>query len=367
MQVGVVKEIKNSENRVALTPAGAQRLVAGGHTVIVEEGAGLGSGFVDAAYTSVGAQLGSGGDAWASDLVVKIKEPLEREYPYLRDNTLFTYLHLAGVSPALTDALLRAGTTAVAYETVENASGELPLLAPMSAIAGNMSVTMGSYYLAKFNGGSGTQLGSVLGESNGEVMVIGAGAVGQHAAMTAAAMGARVRLFGLRRDKFDGNPRLAELGVDFIDSSPDTIAQAIPEMDLVVGGVLLAGARAPHVVTEEMVKTMRSGSVIVDVSIDQGGCVATARPTSHSDPVYVEHGVVHYCVTNMPGAYPRTATLALTARTLPYVEQLAASGEDALRADPGFARGVNTWQGKVCYEPVAQALGLPYSPFSTRV
>lgn len=363
MQIGVVREIKNKENRVALTPEGAARLVASGHSVIAQEGAGLGSGFPDTAYLAAGARLGSAAEAWASDLVVKIKEPLEQEYEYLSDNILFTYLHLAGASPDLTEALLRAGTTGVAYETVENDRGELPLLAPMSAIAGNMAVIMGNYYLAKFNGGRGTQLGSVLGEHNGDVMVIGAGVVGQHAAMTAAAMGARVQLFGLRRDKYEANPRLKQLGIPFIESSPDSISGAIPGMDLVVGGVLLAGARAPRVVTEAMVATMQPGSVIVDVSIDQGGCIATARPTSHSDPVYVDHGVVHYCVTNMPGAYPRTATLALTSRTLPYVERMAAAGLQALVDDPDLARGVNTWQGRVCYAPVAEALDLPYRPF----
>lgn len=363
MRIGVPKEIKDRENRVAMTPTGAAALTEVGHEVLVQTGAGAGSGFTDEHYRDAGATLVSAADAWAAELVVKVKEPLEQEYPYLRNNILFTYLHLAGVTPTLTDALLQAGTTAIAYETVEDTEGRLPLLAPMSAVAGNMAALMGSYYLARFNGGSGVQLGSVLGEPHGRVMVIGAGVVGQHAAMTAAAMGARVTIFGKVRAKYDANPRLAQLGVTYEESTPESIAGNISDMDLVVGAVLLAGARAPHVVSEAMVRSMMPGSVVVDVSIDQGGCIETARPTSHSDPVYVVHDVIHYCVTNMPGAYPRTSTNALTSRTLPYVKQLAERGMDALRADPGFARGLNTWQGGVCYPPVAEALSLPLRQF----
>ena len=363
MRIGVPREIKDKENRIALTPTGASALEAAGHEIVVEQGAGAGAGFSDDDFRAAGAVVGTVEAAWACDLVVKVKEPLPQEYPRLRDNILFTYLHLAGVRADLTDALLAAGTTGIAYETVEDEQGRLPLLAPMSAIAGNMAALVGSYYLAKFNGGKGVQLGSVLGDQHGDVMVIGAGVVGQHAAMTAAAMGARVTIHGRVRAKYDGNPRLAELGVHYVESAPEGIAGAIPNMDLVVGAVLLAGARAPHVVSEAMVASMVPGSVIVDVSIDQGGCIETARPTSHSDPVYVEHGVIHYCVTNMPGAYPRTATEALTARTLPYVLKLADAGVDALRADPGLALGLNTWQGGVTYAPVAEALGLPLGTF----
>ncbi len=364
MRIGVPREIKDKENRIALTPAGVSALTGAGHAVVIEQGAGAGSGFSDDDFRAAGAEVGSVDDAWASDLVVKVKEPLPQEYPRLRDNILFTYLHLAGVRPDLTDALMASGTTGIAYETVEDELGRLPLLAPMSAIAGNMAALVGSYYLAKFNGGRGVQLGSVLGDQHGDVMVIGAGVVGQHAAMTAAAMGARVTIYGRVRAKYDGNPRLAELGVQYVESTPESIAEAIPGMDLVVGAVLLAGAKAPHVVSEAMVASMAPGSVVVDVSIDQGGCIETARPTSHSDPVYVEHGVIHYCVTNMPGAYPRTATEALTSRTLPYVQKIADAGIDALRADPGLAKGLNTWQGGVTYAPVAEALDLPLQPFS---
>ena len=364
MRIGVPREIKDRENRVAMTPAGASTLVQAGHEVLVEAGAGAGAGFADEQYLNAGASLVAAADAWASDLVVKVKEPLEQEYVFLRDNILFTYLHLAGVTQTLTDALLRAGTTGIAYETVEDSEGRLPLLAPMSAVAGNMAALMGGYYLARFNGGSGVQLGSVLGETHGKVMVIGAGVVGQHAAMTAAAMGAQVTMFGKIRSKYDANPRLAQLGVAYEESTPATIADSIPAMDLVVGAVLVAGARAPHVVSEAMVRSMMPGSVVVDVSIDQGGCIETARPTSHSDPVYVLHDVIHYCVTNMPGAYPRTSTNALTSRTLPYVRQLADQGLDALRRDPGLARGLNTWEGEVCYAPVAEALALPLRSFA---
>jgi alanine dehydrogenase len=363
MRIGVPREIKDKENRIALTPAGASALSGAGHEVAVEQGAGAGSGFSDDDFRAAGATVVSVDEAWAADLVIKVKEPMPQEYPRLRDNILFTYLHLAGVRPDLTDALLSAGTAGIAYETVEDEQGRLPLLAPMSAIAGNMAALVGSYYLAKFNGGRGVQLGSVLGDQHGDVMVIGAGVVGQHAAMTAAAMGARVTIYGRVRAKFDGNPRLAELGVQYVESTPETIADAITGMDLVVGAVLLAGAKAPHVVSEAMVASMAPGAVVVDVSIDQGGCIATARPTSHSDPVYVEHGVIHYCVTNMPGAYPRTATEALTSRTLPYVHKLADAGLDALRSDPGLARGLNTWQGGVTYAPVAEALGLALRAF----
>ena len=357
MQIGVVKEIKDQEHRVALTPAGAAQLVASGHEVCVNASAGVGSGFTDEQYREAGARLVSVEEAWAADLVLKIKEPLAQEYALLGSNILFTYLHLAGVDPVLTEALLAAGTTAIAYETVEDADGSLPLLAPMSAIAGNMAVSVGSHYLACHSGGKGIQLAEVLGERNGRVMVIGLGSVGQHAARMASGMGAEVFVFGRK----GADQQWAEShplgGMRFVESNPDSIADYIVDMDLVVGAVLRVGERAPHLVTRAMVESMQPGSVIVDVSVDQGGCVETSRPTSHSEPVFTQYDVIHYCVTNMPGAYPRTATRALTDRTLPYVLRLAEHGIGALDQDAGFLKGVNTRDGKVTCAAVAQALG----------
>ena len=358
MQIGVITEIKDQEHRVALTPTGAAALSQAGHTVLVQAGAGCGAGFADAHYRDVGARIVAVAQAWEADLVLKVKEPLAAEYSYLREQILFTYLHLAGVSQALTEALLRQKTTAVAYETVEDTQGRLPLLAPMSAIAGNMAITIGSYYLAAYNHGKGVQLGSVLGTRYGTVVILGDGVVGQHAASTAYGMGAQVLLGGRdhRREaqlKRDITPALG-----FFATTTANLSQVLPKADLVVGAVLVRAAKAPHLVTEAMVQRMQPGSVIVDVSIDQGGCVATSRPTSHSDPVFEQHGVIHYCVPNMPGAYPATATMALTTATLPYVLHLADQGLDALRADPGFGKGVNTYQGSVTSQPVAETLGL---------
>jgi alanine dehydrogenase len=270
------------------------------------------------------------------------------------------------VPKTLTETLLAQKTTAVAYETVEDAQGKLPLLAPMSAIAGNMAITVGSYYLATFNHGKGMQLGTVLGTCYGKVVIIGAGVVGQHAARTAVGLGTQVFLGGRHRHRETQLKQEISSSIHFFEANADSIAHHLEDADLVVGAILLRGAKAPHVVSEAMVTRMQPGSVIVDVSIDQGGCVATSRPTSHSDPVFEKHGVLHYCVTNMPGAYPRTSTLALTAATLPYVLHLAHQGIDALRADAGFGKGVNTYQGSVTSQPVAEALGLlaQYKPFA---
>ncbi len=363
MKIGMPKETKDNENRVGLVPAGVAVLRAAGHEVVVERGAGLGCGFADTDYVASGASLGTADDAWHQSLVVKVKEPLESEYRRLRGQVVFTYFHLAGAPAALTSALLDSGTTAIAYETVEDVSGHLPLLAPMSAIAGGMAPLMGAYYLAKFTGGRGTLLGTVLGAGHGEVAVIGDGVVGRHACDVASALGARVTVFGLAPQRAADFERRSN--VRYSLSTPDGIAARLRESDLVIGAVLRAGARAPHVVTEAMVATMPQGSVIVDVSIDQGGCVATSRPTSHSAPVFVAHGVTHYCVTNMPGAYPRTATLALTAVTLPYVLRLAGGGLSAVAADPGFAKGVNTHAGRLRNAAVADALHLEpvYEPW----
>jgi len=355
MRIGVPKEIKNSENRVALTPDGARRLAASRHAVRVERGAGLGSGFADSDYESAGAQLVAADEAWSSDLVVKVKEPLASEYERLGAQILFTYLHLAGVDPALTDALLAAGTTAIAYETVEDAEGHLPLLEPMSAVAGSMAPVVGSYHLAKFLGGRGVLVADILGQRFGKVAVVGDGVVGRHAAKVAAAMGGRVLVFSRHEERRSSIEAIAP-GVEFALSDAASIARELTDTDLLIGAVLVEGARAPHVVSETMVASMPEGSVIVDVSIDQGGCIATSRPTSHSDPVFVAHGVVHYCVTNMPGAYPRTSTLALTRATLPCIERIASGGLDAVREEPGLAAGVNAHAGQITCRPVAEAL-----------
>jgi alanine dehydrogenase len=357
MQIGVVKEVKDREYRVALTPSGARSLAVAGHDVKVQYGAGVEAGFPDDAYRQAGARLVSVQKAWQSALVLKVKEPLASEYAYLDNQILFTYLHLAGVSPALTETLLQRKTTAIAYETVTGDRGDLPLLAPMSAIAGNMAASVGGYYLAHSQGGKGVQLGTILGQHYGKVVIIGDGVVGQHAARTAAGMGARVWIAGMNRAKIADVAQQYPDQITFFHSQPQHIAAHLADADLVVGAVLVRGAKAPHVVTEYMVRHMQPGSVVVDVSIDQGGCIETSRPTSHSEPIFIKHGVIHYCVTNMPGAYPRTATLALTTATLPYILQLATCGLHCLSEAPGFAQGLNTHNGYITSEPVAQALG----------
>ena len=359
MRVGVPREIKDRENRVALTPDGVARLCRSGHDVLIEHDAGAGSGFGDDDYQTSGARIASAAEAWASELVLKIKEPLESEYDQLGSQILFTYLHLSGVAPELTAALRRAGTTAIAYETVEDEASRLPLLAPMSAVAGTMSAVVGDAYLARVNGGKGTLLGHVMGERSGRVLVIGDGVVGRHAARAAYGLGANVAIAGRHEDRLPELRREAGAGIEFVASTASAISEATACADLVVGGVLLRGARAPWVVSEPMVREMEPGSVIVDVSIDQGGCIETSRPTSHSDPVFRVHDVVHYCVTNMPGAYPRTSTIALTTATLPYAERLAERGLEAVRDDPGFASGVNVHQGAITCRAVADALGEP--------
>jgi len=352
MIIGVVKEIKDRENRVALTPEGAKRLTDKENKVLIEKDAGVNSGFRNEEYEKVGAEIVDTEKAWGAEIVIKVKEPMEQEYKFLKDQIVFTYFHLAGVTKTLTEALLESKTTAVAYETVENEQGKLSLLAPMSAVAGNMSVTIGSYYLAKFNKGKGMQLGSVLGKRFGKVVVLGDGIVGKHAASVAYGMGSNVYLFSRHEDRFKDFKQ--EIGTELhcVTSKPESVAEHVKNADLVVGAVLLHGAKAPWIVTEEMVKTMQPGSVIVDVSIDQGGCIETSKPTSHSDPVYEKHGVTHYCVTNMPGAYPRTSTIALTGATLPYLLKLAEKGLGAMNDDKGFSKGVNTHDGFISYKPV---------------
>ncbi|MGX2041602.1 alanine dehydrogenase [Methylocaldum sp. MU1018] len=358
MRIGVPKEIKNEENRVALIPHYAAMLVRAGHEVSVETGAGLGSGFGDDEYIRAGARICRAEEAWSADLVLKVKEPVESEYPYLRDQIVFTFFHLAGSPRSLTELLLERRTTAVAYETLEDSFGRLPILAPMSAVAGNMAVLVGAYYLAEFNGGKGVLIGNVLGTRHGRVLIVGDGVVAFHAAQTAWGLGARVSVAGIDAAKGERMRREIAAGLEFFASEPEAVARRVREADLVIGAVLRHGARTDYVVTGNMVGSMQPGSVIVDVSIDQGGCVETSRPTTHSKPVYEKHGVIHYCVTNMPGAYPRTSTLALTEASFPYVLRLADQELAAVRDDPGFARAINTYQGYLTCKPVAEVFGL---------
>ncbi|MGD0156249.1 MAG: alanine dehydrogenase [Terracidiphilus sp.] len=358
MIVGVPKEIKDSEARVGVTPAGVKALTEAGHTVLVETLAGEQSGFPDSEYENAGAEIaGDAGFVWGkSEMVVKVKEPIEPEYAHFRDGlVLFTYLHLAPL-PALTDRLLASKIIGIAYETVRDRQGTLPLLMPMSEVAGRMSVQVGASYLEKERGGRGILLGGVPGVLPAHVTILGGGIVGTNAARIALGFGAKVTLIDVNLN------RLRELDDIFggrlytLASNSYNIGQATREADLVIGGVLIPGATAPKLVTRAMVSQMKKGAVIVDVAIDQGGCVETARPTSHSDPSYKVDGVVHYCVTNMPGAVPHTSTLALTNSTFPYLLRLANLGaREALRQDAGLAEGLNTWLGTLTYRGVAES------------
>lgn len=358
MKIGIVKEIKDKENRVSVTPQGVATLCRAGHTVVVENNAGIGSGFSNDKYEQAGATLVDVVKVWNVELVVKVKEPLPEEYQYLDRQIIFTFFHLAGVQRELTDALLVNKVTAIAYETLEDEQGRLPILAPMSAIAGNMATLMGSYFLASFNQGKGMQLGTVLGKKYGKVVVIGTGVVGQHAAHVAWSMGAEVFIAGLNEEKgrqvVDSNLP----GAQFFLSNHENITRYIIEADLVVGAVLSKGAKAPYVVTEAMIKQMDCGSVVVDVSIDQGGCIETSRPTTHSEPVFIKHDIIHYCVTNMPGAYPRTSTMALSEATMPYLLDLAGQGLAMFNSSNHLAKAINTFSGYITHPKVAQALGM---------
>jgi alanine dehydrogenase len=364
VRIGIPTERKVDESRVALTPAAVHVLVQDGHAVAVERGAGHGSGFADEDYAAAGARLVDREEAWAAELVLKVKEPQPEEYRYLRsDLTLFCYLHLAA-DGALTQALRDAGTTAVALETVQRDDGALPLLQPMSEIAGRMAVQVGAHLLQSPCGGRGVLVGGVPGVPPAHVVVVGGGTVGRGAARIAAGLGARVTVLEVSPERLAALDELFQGRVETLASYPWTVGQAVASADLVVGAVLVPGARAPHVVTEAMVRAMRPGAVVVDVAVDQGGCVETCdHPTTHHDPTYVRYGVVHYAVANMPGAVPRTATEALANATLPYVRRLAALGwRRAAAADPALARGVNVARGAVTCRPVAEAFGLPYRP-----
>jgi alanine dehydrogenase len=364
MRVGVAREIKPQEYRVALTPAGARELVQRGHDVLVETGAGIGSAFPDGAYERAGAAIVSVDEVWErSEFLLKVKEPVASEYRRLRPGlTLFTYLHIAA-DEALTSALVDSGATAIAYETVETAEGALPLLAPMSEIAGRLAPQAGAYYLETPRGGRGILLGGVAGVAPARVLIIGGGIVGYNAAVIAIGMRAQVTILERSINRMRYLEEILSGRVTLLMSSSLQIEESLKDADLVIGAVLIPGALAPKLITREMLRDMKQATVLVDVAIDQGGCAETSRPTTHDDPVYTVDGVIHYCVANMPGAVPITSTRALTNATLPYVEELADHGVvGAIRRDPALSRGVNVVDGKITYEAVAEAHGLEYTP-----
>ena len=359
MRIGIVKEIKDNENRVAVTPDGIKILIEQGHMVMVEKNAGIGSNFTDQNYQNAGAAIKDTQACWENDLVLKVKEPLEAEYQYLKQQILFTYLHLAAAPIQLIQTLLANKTTAIAYETLEDEKGYLPLLAPMSAIAGNMATLVGSYYLAGFNGGKGVQLGMILGEPSGHVVVIGDGIVAQHAAKVAIGMGASVSMATRHLERQEKLKENLSADLNVFLSSADEIMKQVKSADVVIGAALNRGAKASYLVSKKMIKEMQAGSVVVDVSIDQGGCIETSHPTSHSNPVFVKHGVIHYCVNNMPGAFPKTSTIALSKVTLPYILKLADNGvSDFFKAD-GLALAVNCHKGFITNQAVASSVDMP--------
>ncbi|MDT0269870.1 alanine dehydrogenase [Streptomyces sp. DSM 44915] len=363
MKVGIPREVKNNEFRVAITPAGAHELVSGGHQVYLERGAGLGSAIPDEEYVAAGATVLADADqVWAeAELLLKVKEPVAEEYHRLRkDLTLFTYLHLAA-SRACTEALLAAGTTAIAYETVE-AGRTLPLLAPMSEVAGRLATQVGAYHLMRPAGGRGVLPGGVPGSPAGRAVVIGAGVSGWNATQIAVGMGFEVTVLDKDTTKLRELDRTFGTRVRTVTSTALALEREVLAADLVIGAVLVPGARAPKLVSNDLVARMRSGSVLVDIAIDQGGCFADSRPTTHAEPTFPVHDTLFYCVANMPGAVPSTSTHALTNATLPYITQLAAAGwRSALRASPGLAAGLNTHEGQICYRPVAEAHQLPFT------
>jgi alanine dehydrogenase len=369
LKIGVAKEIKTDEYRVALTPAGALELIRRGHDVLIETGAGEGSAFPDQAYERLGASIGSVEQVWGeSELLLKVKEPIAAEYPRLRRGlVLFTYLHLAA-DPALTRALVESGVTAVAYETVETEDRRLPLLAPMSEIAGRLAAQAGAYFLEKPLGGRGLLLGGVPGVAPGRVVVLGGGIVGYNAAVIALGLGANVTILERSIDRMRHLDEILSGRVSLVMSSSLQIAESIKEADLVIGAVLIPGALAPKLITRAMLHDMKQGAVFCDVAIDQGGCAETSLPTTHSDPVYEVDGILHYCVANMPGGVPITSTKALTNATLPYVELIADLGlPEAVALDRALALGVNVVDRKITYEAVAEAHGLEYTPLENVV
>jgi alanine dehydrogenase len=368
MKIGVPKEIKTNENRVALVPAGAEALVAKGHSVMIEKGAGEGSGFPDSLYTAVGATVGANADTvWReADMIMKVKEPIAVEWPRMkRGQLIFTYFHFAAAKE-LTEAHIKSGATCIAYETVELPSRELPLLTPMSEVAGRMAVQEGAKYLEKLHGGRGVLLGGVPGVAPGKVVVLGGGIVGINAAKMAAGLGAKVTVLDLSLERLRYLSDVMPANVTLIYSNRHNILEQISTADLVVGAVLIPGAVAPRLIRREDLKTMQPGAVIVDVAIDQGGCVETIKATTHENPTYVVDGIIHYGVANMPGGVPRTSTLALTNATFPYAMQLANKGwKQALKDNAALKKGLNIVDGKVTYPAVAEAFGLPFTPPDT--
>ena len=365
MKVGIPKEIKNNENRVGMTPAGVSTLVAHGHEVSVQHTAGEGSGFSDEAYVEAGARILPDIESVyrECDMIVKVKEPIEPEYQLVRPGQLlFTYFHFA-CEKELTEAMLQSGAVCLAYETVQLPNGSLPLLQPMSEVAGRMAALNGAYYLQKTKGGKGKLISGVPGVSPTRVLVLGGGVVGEAAALMAAGMGAEVTITDISL------PRLRQLdletpaNVHTLYSSEHNIRQQLPTVDIVIGSVLVPGDKTPHLITRDMLRLMEPGTVLVDVAIDQGGCFETSRPTTHSDPVYTEEGILHYCVANIPGAVPNTSTQALTNATLRYAVALADKGwQQACKDDPSLAKGLNIVEGKVTFKAVADVFGLPYQP-----
>jgi alanine dehydrogenase len=364
VRIGIPKEIKDHEYRVGMIPAGVHALVQGGHEVWVEQGAGLGSGIADAQYAEAGATLApDAATVWAQEMVIKVKEPVEPEYALLRSGqVLFTYLHLAPL-PKLTDVLLERQVTGIAYETIVDSEGRLPLLTPMSEVAGRMAVQVGASFLQKIHGGRGTLLPGVPGVPPGDVVVIGGGIVGLNSIKMAIGLGANVTLLDTNLDRLRFIDDLFHGAVITLASNHHNLMAALRRADLLIGAVLIPGRAAPKLVTREMLKYMKEGAVIVDVAVDQGGCFETTHPTTHSDPTYMVDGIVHYCVANMPGAVPRTSTFALNNATLPYSISLANKGmERAVREDPGLWAGVNTYRGHITCKPVADSLGREWQP-----
>ncbi len=364
MIVGIPKEIKDNEYRVSMTPGGVRRLAEAGHQVKVETDAGAGSGFSDAQYRAAGAEIApDAASAWSAELVVKVKEPLPAEYRFLRPGViLFTYLHLAA-QRELTLEMMKRDATGIGYETVELPDGQLPLLKPMSEVAGRLAVQIGAHYLEKVHGGSGKLIGGVAGVEPARVTIIGGGMVGASAARIALGMGAEVTVLDASIERLRHLEEVLHERLITRSADPLSIEEAVAEADILIGAVLVKGARTPRVVTRQMVARMSKGSVVIDVSIDQGGCIETIRPTKHSDPVYFVDGVLHYGVTNMPGAVPRTSTIALSNATLPYVVMLATLGmPGAPAAHPDLAGGVNIYRGKVTYRAVAESFEMEYTP-----
>lgn len=368
MIIGVPTEVKTREYRVGMIPAGARTLTARGHKVLVQQGAGLGSGISDDAYRAAGAEIvASADEVWKrAEMIFKVKEPLPEEYPRMREGQIvYTYLHLAA-APQLAHEMIKRGVTGVAYETIELDDGRLPLLQPMSAVAGRMSVQVAAAYLQKEHGGKGMLLGGVPGVRRGRVAIIGGGVVGQHAARMAVGLGALVNILDINPDTLSYIDDIYQGRVNTLYSDPLSIEESVQRADVVIGAVLVTGARAPRLVTEDLIKKMEPGSVIVDVAVDQGGCIETCRPTTHDDPTYTVHGVIHYCVANMPGAVSRTSTYALNNATLSYGVKIADMGiVAAAAADRHLAKGLNTYKGKITHKAVAAAVNADFVPFTS--